>query len=168
MWFSFFAFISRVPPYSLISDDIDINFEGEEGKIICLLKIYHITNYLGIDAGGLSREFFSLILKDLIDPNKGFFTPSANGITMQPSPFSSIIPDHLLHFKYAGRILAKSILSNYSCEIDFTRSFLKQLLGNDLYISDLEDIDPELTKNLLWVLENDISELGVYFADTYT
>jgi len=36
---------------------------------------------LGIDAGGVSREFYSLIFKDLIDPSKGFFSPSANGIT---------------------------------------------------------------------------------------
>jgi len=34
----------------------------------------------GMDAGGISREFYSLIFKDLVDPNKGFFSLSANGI----------------------------------------------------------------------------------------
>lgn len=37
-----------------------------------------------------------------------------------------------------------------------------------MYISDLEDIDPELTKNLLWILENDISELCLDFTYTNT
>ena len=27
----------------------------------------------GIDAGGLRTEFFSIVLKDFVDPNKGFF-----------------------------------------------------------------------------------------------
>jgi len=35
----------------------------------------------GIDGGGLSREFYSKIFKDFMDPLKGFFSTSSNGIT---------------------------------------------------------------------------------------
>ena len=31
-------------------------------------------------------------------------------------------------------------LENWMFEVDFSRSFLKHMLGKDLYISDLEDI----------------------------
>ena len=86
---------------------------------------------------------------------------------MQPSPLSRLIPDNLLHFKYAGRLVGKSILDGYNCEIDLTKSFLKQILGLDLYISDLNDIDPSLAKNLIWMLNNDISQEDLCLDFTY-
>ena len=78
-----------------------------------------------------------------------------------------MIPDNLLHFKYAGRLVGKSILDGFNCEIDLTKSFLKQILGLDLYISDLDDIDPSLAKNLIWMLNNDISQEDLCLDFTY-
>ncbi|KAL4487295.1 hypothetical protein ABPG73_005805 [Tetrahymena malaccensis] len=150
IWYSIYKLLSGLPPSSLVTEQFEIQFKDESG----------------VDAGGLSREFYTIVLKDFLDPYKGFFYPSSNGITTQPSPYSNIIPDHLLHFKYAGRLIAKSILDNFVCEIDLTRSFLKQILGKELYINDLEDIDPDLAKNLMWILDNDVSNL--YLDFTYT
>ncbi len=48
-----------------------------------------------------------------------------------------------MYFKYVGRIVALSLLRKIEVEVDFTRSMLKHLLRKTLYISDLEDIDPE-------------------------
>ncbi|EAS04336.2 kinesin motor domain protein (macronuclear) [Tetrahymena thermophila SB210] len=150
IWYSIYKLLSGLPPSSLVTEQFEIVFKDENG----------------VDAGGLSREFYTIVLKDFLDPYKGFFCPSSNGITTQPSPNSNIIPDHLLHFKYAGRLIAKSILDSFVCEIDLTRSFLKQILGKELYINDLEDIDPDLAKNLMWILDNDVSNL--YLDFTYT
>ena len=49
-------------------------------------------------------------------------------------------------------------------ELDLTKSFLKHILGKPLFISDLEDIDPDLAKNLIWMLDNDITELYLTFV----
>lgn len=40
--------------------------------------------------------------------------------------------------------------------MNLTKSFLKHILGNTLYIEDLEDIDPETVKSLKWILDNHI------------
>jgi len=48
--------------------------------------------------------------------------------------------------------MAKAILDKNSIEINLTRSFLKHIIGKDIYISDFEDIDPNLAKNLIWIL----------------
>lgn len=56
---------------------------------------------------------------------------------------SYLIPDHLIHFRVVGRVVAYILLNKWQVEIDFTKSFLKHLLKKDLYISDLDDIDPE-------------------------
>ena len=36
-------------------------------------------------------------------------------------------------------------------------------MQKDLFIKDLEDVDGELCRNLLWTLENDVSDLGLTF-----
>lgn len=42
-----------------------------------------------------------------------------------------------------GRIIAYVLLKGLEVEIDFTKSFLKHIFKKDLYITDLDDIDPE-------------------------
>ena len=46
----------------------------------------------------------------------------------------------------------------------FTKSFLKHLLQKDITLSDLEDSDPGLAKNLQWILDNDIDDIGLDFT----
>ena len=110
------------------------------------------------------------------------FQLSANKLSYQPSPLSYIIPDHLTHFKCLGRILGKALIDNLNFEINFVQSFLKHLLSKNsfiitflnnffffslkdkmLYIHDLHDIDPELCKNLEWILENNVEFLDMTF-----
>ena len=63
--------------------------------------------------------------------------------------------------------MAKCLLSDYVCEINFTKSVLKHILGKDLYIADLGDLDGDLSKQLLWILKNKVDEnLGCYFTTT--
>lgn len=52
-------------------------------------------------------------------------------------------------------------------ELSLTKSFLKHLLNATLFVEDLEDIDPEMAKSLLWILKNDIGDddaLGLSFT----
>jgi len=37
-------------------------------------------------------------------------------------------------------------------------------IEKDLYIKDMEDIDPVEAKNLLWILDNKIDNLGMNFS----
>lgn len=64
--------------------------------------------------------------------------------------------------------MAKGIIDNFECDICLTRNFLKHILNKDLYISDLEDYDPELCRNLTWMLNNEITGLEQYFTYTKT
>ena len=54
----------------------------------------------GIDAGGLSREWSSLIFKEFLDPMYGLFVESKNKITLQPSPLSHFIPEYKTLFRF--------------------------------------------------------------------
>lgn len=78
--------------------------------------------------GGLTREWIVLALKDILDPQKGLFKLSSNGVTIQPHPHSFLVPNHLTHFRYAGRLIAKGLIDKLDLEVDFNKSFLKHIL----------------------------------------
>ena len=63
-----------------------------------------------------------------------------------------------------ARIIGIALIKNINVEIDLTRSLLKHIFKKDLYIVDLDDIDAELSKNLMFILENDVSDLGINFS----
>lgn len=58
----------------------------------------------------MEQEWITLAIKDVTDPNKGLFKSTNNGVSMQPSEGSSVVPNHLLHFKYLGRLIAKGLV----------------------------------------------------------
>lgn len=41
--------------------------------------------------------------------------------------------------------------------------FIKHLLHKQLYMTDLNSLDQQLAQNLQYVLNNDVSSLGLYF-----
>jgi len=118
----------------------------------------------GVDGGGLSREFFTLAAKELFDPSNGLFKISENHQTIQPSPFSDVVPNHLSYLEFAGIILAKAIASGIVLDLSLTKAFLKHILGKEIVISDLEDIDDDLYKNLEWTLKNPVEDLELNFT----
>jgi hypothetical protein len=91
----------------------------------------HITfrNEEGVDAGGLSREFFGILAKEIFNPNYALFTSTEDGCTFQPNPNSSINPDHLSYFRFVGRIVGKAVSDGFLLDAHFTRSLYKHMLG---------------------------------------
>ncbi|XP_025778919.1 E3 ubiquitin-protein ligase SMURF1 [Puma concolor] len=76
---------------------------------------------------------------------------------LQINPDSSINPDHLSYFHFVGRIMGLAVFHGHYINGGFTVPFYKQLLGKPIQLSDLESVDPELHKSLVWILENDIT-----------
>ncbi len=91
----------------------------------------HITfrNEEGVDAGGLSREFFGILAKEIFNPNYALFTSTEDGCTFQPNPNSSINPDNLSYFRFVGRIVGKAVSDGFLLDAHFTRSLYKHMLG---------------------------------------
>jgi E3 ubiquitin-protein ligase HUWE1 len=123
----------------------------------------HITfrNEQGVDAGGLSREFFGILAKEIFNPNYALFTSTEDGSTFQPNPNSSINPDHLSYFRFVGRIVGKAVSDGYLLDAHFTRSLYKHMLDIKPTHHDMEAIDPDYYKNLKTILEFDLGDLGL-------
>lgn len=62
----------------------------------------------GVDAGGVTREWLTILVKQMLDPNYALFIGSAaDSKTYQPNRASAINPDHLTFFTFCGRVIGK-------------------------------------------------------------
>jgi len=118
-------------------------------------------NEEGVDAGGLSREFFGILAKEMFNPNYALFTSTEDGCTFQPNPYSSINPDHLSYFRFVGRIVGKAVVDGFLLDAHFTRSLYKHMLGVKPTHHDMQAIDPDYYKNLKMILEYNLDDIGL-------
>uniref|UniRef100_A0A8C2IK77 E3 ubiquitin-protein ligase n=1 Tax=Cyprinus carpio TaxID=7962 RepID=A0A8C2IK77_CYPCA len=114
----------------------------------------------GLDYGGVAREWLYLLCHEMLNPYYGLFQYSTDNIyTLQINPDSSINPDHLSYFHFVGRIMGLAVFHGHYINGGFTLPFYKQLLAKPIQLCDLETVDPELHKSLVWILENDITSV---------
>ncbi|KAJ2498575.1 E3 ubiquitin-protein ligase tom1, partial [Coemansia sp. RSA 2049] len=150
-----------------VFEDSFHKFVGKSGEEIRRGRIHvKFFDEEGVDAGGVSREWFQALARQMFNPDYALFKPSASGrVTYQPNPQSWANPDHLLYFKFVGRIIGKAIVDQRVLDAYFTRSFYKHILGRKVDYRDMEAIDPSYYKSLEWILENDITDV---FEETFS
>lgn len=123
---------------------LNIRFHGEEG----------------VDAGGVTREWFQVLARQMFNADNALFNPVASDrTTFHPNNLSSINEDHLKYFHFIGRIIGKALYENRVLDCHFSRAVYKRILGKQVSLKDMETIDLEYTKSLRWMLENDITDI---------
>jgi hypothetical protein len=133
-----------------------------------------MTGEPGIDAGGLEREWFGLVVEAMFSPSAGMFVSSAGdsltGI-YHINPLSGLInPDHLSYFKFAGRLFGKAFMEQQSIAAMLSVPIRKQMLGLPITFSDLEFVDLDVFQHLSWLrTENaiNVEDLSIDFTVTY-
>jgi E3 ubiquitin-protein ligase HUWE1 len=117
----------------------------------------------GIDAGGLTREWYGVLAREIFNPNYGLFIGAGDSVTFQPNPASGLVNSdwHLSYFKFVGRVIGKAICDGHLLDAHFTRSFYKHILGLPVTVLDLEAIDPEYYKTLKMIQDVPLEDLGL-------
>lgn len=143
---SFECFSSRSGK-ELQRSDMEITFSGEEG----------------IDAGGLTREWYMLVTREIFRASYGLFVQSSDGVTFQPNPKSEIAvgSGHLAYFKFVGQIIGKAICDEQLLDVHFTRAIYKHMLGVPVSYDDLEAFDMDYFKSLRTILSHSLADLGL-------
>lgn len=146
-----------------------IVFEDEEGQ----------------DAGGLLREWYMIISREIFNPMYALFTVApGDRVTYMINPSSHYNPNHLCYFKFVGRVIgefylscfgfvsesqnrffylfvtAKAIYDNKLLECYFTRAFYKHILGIQVKYTDMESEDYAFYQGLAYLIENHVDTLG--------
>ncbi|KAF9410612.1 hypothetical protein HW555_010342, partial [Spodoptera exigua] len=118
-----YRIISSVSRLDLLKTKLWVEFESE----------------VGLDYGGLAREWFFLLSKEMFNPYYGLFEYSAmDNYTLQINPNSGVS--------------------------FFIRPFYKMMLGKTIELLDMESVDLEYYNSLMWIKENDPSELYLTFS----
>ncbi|TPR03887.1 hypothetical protein CAN33_002380 [Aspergillus niger] len=123
---------------------LNVRFHGEEG----------------VDAGGVTREWFQVLARGMFNPNYALFIPVASDrTTFHPNRLSGVNSEHLMFFKFIGRIIGKALYEGRVLDCHFSRAVYKCILGRSVSIKDMETLDLDYYKSLLWMLENDITDI---------
>uniref|UniRef100_A0A8C6FI74 E3 ubiquitin-protein ligase NEDD4 n=1 Tax=Moschus moschiferus TaxID=68415 RepID=A0A8C6FI74_MOSMO len=120
----------------------------------------------GLDYGGVAREWFFLISKEMFNPYYGLFEYSAtDNYTLQINPNSGLCnEDHLSYFKFIGRVAGMAVYHGKLLDGFFIRPFYKMMLHKPITLHDMESVDSEYYNSLRWILENDPTELDLRFV----
>jgi hypothetical protein len=110
-----------------------------------------------IDAGGVAREFWTMLSSSLFHPHAGLFKYGAtDNMTYQINPLAAQLhtPEVATRmFRLTGRLLAKALLDRQLVTVSLNKPLLKHILALPVAFGDLEYYDSGLHKSLTWMLE---------------
>ncbi|ORX83736.1 HECT-domain-containing protein [Anaeromyces robustus] len=122
---------------------------------------------IGIDAGGLLRDFFYQISKEFGNPDYSLFKyTNENSYELEINPDSGLNDfNHLYYFKFIGRMIGLAIFHKQYFSVYFNILLCKKILNKKLEFSDLKYIDSQMFENLNNLKNNDGAEnLSLTFA----
>ena len=122
-----------------------------------------------LDAGGVAREFYTVLCEQLFNPDSGLFLYSAvNQMCMQINPNSGIANEyHLRYFHMCGRLLGKALMDGQITPVHLVQPMYKHIMGWPVTLRDLEHLDDQIYRNLLELLDfDDIDMLYLEFVVT--
>ncbi|XP_041647058.1 ubiquitin-protein ligase E3A isoform X2 [Cheilinus undulatus] len=111
-----------------------VEFEGEQG----------------VDEGGVSKEFFQLVLEEIFNPDIGMFTYDDETKLFW---FNSSSLENEAQYTLVGLVLGLAIYNNCILDVHFPMVVYRKLMGKKGTASDLSDSHPALYQSLKSLLE---------------
>lgn len=127
-------------PSEDLKKQLKIQFMGEEG----------------IDEGGVKKEWFQLLVKELFDEKYGMFTSDQKNRLQWFSPASTDFSE----FELLGKVIGLAVYNGVILDMHFPSVVYKKLMGTKGTFEDLEQIDPDLSRGLKQLLEYDEVSAG--------
>ncbi|XP_047121045.1 ubiquitin-protein ligase E3A isoform X1 [Schistocerca piceifrons] len=125
-----------------------VEFEGEQG----------------IDEGGVSKEFFQLIVEEIFNADYGMFTfqQETQTVWFNPTSFESDA-----QFTLIGIVLGLAIYNNIILDVHFPMVVYRKLMGKRGTFYDLQDWNKALYKGLTELLEYEGEDMEETFLQTF-
>lgn len=125
-----------------------VEFEGEQG----------------LDEGGVSKEFFQLIVEEIFNPDYGMFTQQCDNGTVWFNPLSF---ETEAQFTLIGIVLGLAIYNNVILPVNFPMVVYRKLMGKKGSFEDLSDWNPILYSGLKDMLEYHDDDLEEVYYQTF-
>jgi hypothetical protein len=117
---------------------------------------FEFLGEVGIDAGGLAREWYQLVTEAIFDADMGLWlSNSTNQMAMRINPSSEMAcpEDHLIYFRFLGRVMGKALFDGHLVAGHMVRHLYKHILGWPITFEDLELADEEYYNSLKSLLD---------------
>jgi ubiquitin-protein ligase E3 A len=132
-----------------LQNELKVKFVGEQG----------------VDQGGVRKEFFILVIRQIFDPNYGMFSYNKKTRLFWFNHFSF---EPKIKYELIGTIFGLAIYNNTILDVKLPISIYKKLLGIKPTFEDLKECDNELYNNLNFIMKQDNpkleEELDSYFT----
>ncbi|KAH8357498.1 hypothetical protein KR200_000145, partial [Drosophila serrata] len=118
----------------------------------------------GIDEGGVSKEFFQLIVEEIFNPAFGMFVQQeeTNNMWFNATPF-----ENGAQFTLIGIIIGLAIYNNVILAVNFPMVVYRKLMGYCGTFADLNDWSPTLYKSLKSMLDYQGQDMEEVFDQTF-
>ncbi|XP_070503440.1 ubiquitin-protein ligase E3A [Chironomus tepperi] len=131
-----------------LKKQIFIEFDGEQG----------------IDEGGVSKEFFQLIVEEIFNPDYGMFTTNED---TQTCWFNSFSFENEAQFTLIGIVLGLAIYNSIILPLNFPMVVYKKLMDVRSSWHDLKDWNPILYNSLKAILDYTEPDMEEVFSQTF-
>lgn len=118
----------------------------------------------GIDEGGVQKEFFQLILRDLFDPKYGMYVYDEETKVYWFNKNSLETPQE---FRLLGILLGLALYNNIILDLHFPKSVYKKLMGETVGLEDLKELNPQLAHGFEQLLAYEHEDIGHVFPYTF-
>ena len=166
------SFFSRTSPYlvlrvnrsNLIQDTLQQLSRYQPESYHKPLKVQFVGEQ-GIDEGGVRKEFFQLLVKELFDVNYGMFTVDDETRVYQLNPLSL---ESSIEFELIGIVLGLALYNSIILDIRFPLFIYKKLLNQPTTFSDLTAAHPALAKGLKALVDDATEQVEEVYARQFT
>ena len=118
-----------------LQSELKVKFKGEQG----------------VDEGGVRKEFFILLIRQIFDPNYGMFSYNKNTRLYWFNHYSF---EPSIKYELIGIIFGLAIYNNTILDVKLPITVYKKLLGIKPTLEDMKECDPELYKTLNYLKTN--------------
>lgn len=118
----------------------------------------------GIDEGGVSKEFFQLIIEEIFNPDYGMFIniEDTNMVWFNSTSF-----ENEAQFTLIGIVLGLAIYNNIILAVNFPMVVYRKLMGMKGSFIDLRDWNPVLYNSLKSILDHQENDMEEVFMQTF-
>ncbi|KAI8646315.1 hypothetical protein BD408DRAFT_410548 [Parasitella parasitica] len=141
-------------PTSVWKGTIRVSFVNEFG-----------VSEAGVDQGGPFKDFLTMMIAEAFKPEYGLFS-STESNSFYPSATSSVHGSHHIQlFEFIGKAIGKALYEGVLLDVQFAEFILARLLGRNVFLEELKELDEEVWRNLTFVkhYEGNVEDLCLSF-----
>lgn len=120
--------------HGIVFECFQVKFHGEEAE----------------DVGGVKKEFFMLLLREILDPKYGMFKEYEETRTIWFN--SDTLEDEIMYF-LIGLLCGLAIYNFIIIDLPFPLALYKKLLGESVGLNDIKDMSPIMAKYVIFHID---------------